>query len=798
MAVNIPSLDLFRCFAPLGKRCSASSAPSEALPVISPTVSRGRRSAGKCSCKLRSILKFDAPSRATFACSGEKFVDHIATSGNQQEVTSLIPQVQRREVLKFGVPSRTMVRCSGKKFADGIATSGNQQEVILEFQFLSLSSLVSFCRYGCSTAFMQVQEQDFTNTPVIPVYVMLPLGTINSECELVDPDSLVNQLKMLKSINVDGVMVDCWWGIVEARGPRQYNWGGYKKLFQIVRELKFKLQVVMSFHECGGNVGDDVHIPLPQWVLEIGGENPDIFFTDKEGRRNQECLSWGIDNERVLRDRTALEVYFEYMESFHAAFEEFFRDGVITEIEVGLGPCGELRYPSYPAKHGWKYPGIGEFQFYDKYLSKSLEDAAKERGGKFCGRKPEGTGSYNSRPNDTKFFCDGGEYNGSFGRFFLNWYSEILINHGDQVLAQANRAFAGIPTSAKVPGIHWWYNSRSHAAELTAGFYHQTGQNGYVPILLMLKKHKTALNFTCVELRTEDQCEEFPEALADPEQLVWEVLLRAWGVGIPVAAENALPCYGRQGFNKILQNARSYDAPNNEHLCAFTYLRLCPDLMEEHNLREFERFIKQMHEPCDDDIGIAGYTEIKALTIVQSSAVSLVYFIAQGYRLSDLTRNYLSGTIPPEWALTKLEYMSVTVNRLSGPLPEYLGNITTLVYMGLESNLFNGMVPAELGKLTNLENLILSANNLTGELPMELNNLKKLTELELQASGFEGPIPSSISVLKNLSELRISDLNGGASECPLLKDMLKMNKLYLTGNFLTGPIPDWIKNRDAK
>ncbi|KAK4399265.1 Beta-amylase 7 [Sesamum angolense] len=138
------------------------------------------------------------------------------------------------------------------------------------------------------------------------------------------------------------------------------------------------------------------------WVLEIGSENPDIFFTDKEGRRNQECLSWGIDNERV---RTALEVYFEYMESFHA---EFFMDGLITEIEIGIGPCGELRYPSYPAKHGWKYHGIGEFQFYNKYLSKSLRMQQK-KGGKYCGRKPEGTGSYNSRPHDTKFFCHGGE-----------------------------------------------------------------------------------------------------------------------------------------------------------------------------------------------------------------------------------------------------------------------------------------------------------------------------------------------------------------------------------------------------
>jgi hypothetical protein len=64
----------------------------------------------------------------------------------------------------------------------------------------------------------------------------------------------------------------------------------------------------MSFHECGGNVGDDVPIPLPHWVTEIGRSNPDIYFTDRTGRRNTECLSWGIDKERVLQGRTAVEV----------------------------------------------------------------------------------------------------------------------------------------------------------------------------------------------------------------------------------------------------------------------------------------------------------------------------------------------------------------------------------------------------------------------------------------------------------------------------------------------------------
>ena len=32
-----------------------------------------------------------------------------------------------------------------------------------------------------------------------------------------------------------------------------------------------------------------------------------------------------------------------------------------------MGPSGELRYPSYPESSGtWTFPGIGEFQCYDK------------------------------------------------------------------------------------------------------------------------------------------------------------------------------------------------------------------------------------------------------------------------------------------------------------------------------------------------------------------------------------------------------------------------------------------------
>ncbi|KAF9666041.1 hypothetical protein SADUNF_Sadunf16G0187600 [Salix dunnii] len=211
----------------------------------------------------------------------------------------------------------------------------------------------------------------------------------------------------------------------------------------------------------------------------------------------------------------------------------------------------------------------------------------------------------------------------------------------------------------------------------------------------------------------------------------------------------------------------------------------------------------------------------------------------------DLWANYLSGTIPREWANTKLEILSVAVNRLTGPIPSYLGNITTLRYLNIQNNMFSGNVPLELGNLINLENITLSANNLTGELPPALANLTKLKELlssnnfigripdfiqswkqldklEIQAGGFLGPIPSSISLLTGITELRISNLLGDGSEFPNIKPMegmtyldlsfnrlkgdlptnydslASLEKMYVTRNMLSGPIPTWIESRNTR
>ena len=76
----------------------------------------------------------------------------------------------------------------------------------------------------------------------------------------------------------------------------------------------------------------------------------------------------------------------------------------------------------------------------------------------------------------------------------------------------------------QISGVHWWYKTASHAAELVAGFYNPCNRDGYASIASVLKKHGAMLNFTCVELHTLNQQQDISEALADPEGLIWQVI----------------------------------------------------------------------------------------------------------------------------------------------------------------------------------------------------------------------------------------------------------------------------------
>jgi beta-amylase len=74
---------------------------------------------------------------------------------------------------------------------------------------------------------------------------LLQLGTINAENEVSEPEVLNRDLQILKRVGVDGVMVDCWWGLVESGGPQRYDWSGYHDLFNMVRDVGLKQQVLL-------------------------------------------------------------------------------------------------------------------------------------------------------------------------------------------------------------------------------------------------------------------------------------------------------------------------------------------------------------------------------------------------------------------------------------------------------------------------------------------------------------------------------------------------------------------------
>ncbi|KAL6570544.1 hypothetical protein OROGR_000094 [Orobanche gracilis] len=209
----------------------------------------------------------------------------------------------------------------------------------------------------------------------------------------------------------------------------------------------------------------------------------------------------------------------------------------------------------------------------------------------------------------------------------------------------------------------------------------------------------------------------------------------------------------------------------------------------------------------------------------------------------DLTRNYLNGTIPPEWGSMNLVNISLLGNRVTGSIPRALANITTLANLTLEYNQLSGSIPPEFGNLPQIEKLLFTSNNLTGELPANLARLSTLKDfrigdnnfrgsipsfiqnwttiekLVIQGSGLTGPIPAGIASLTRLTDLkyhvlrlfvmlkdnlssfvirlnlwvkRISDLSGNESTFPPLSNMRKLKTLILRSCNIVGQLPSYI------
>ena len=338
-------------------------------------------------------------------------------------------------------------------------------------------------------------------------------------------------------------------------------------------------------------MNDACDIPLPPWVLAVGKSNPDIFYTDQNGHRDQEYLSLGVDHQPLFGGRTAVQLYSDMLHAFASNFSTQLGK-TITLLEVGMGPAGEMRYPSYQLSE-WTFCGVGAFQCYDKYMLQSLQNAASKAGHPDWGKAgPNNAGSYNSMLNQAPFFEDNGynNYESDYGKFFLEWYSGALIQHGDDILAEARKAVGSkVEIAAKIAGIHWWYMTASHPAELTAGYYNTRAHEGYGAIAAMLAKHDAEFDFTCMEMRDNEQ----PASCAcGPAELVDQTENEAFSHNIGYGGENALPRYDTTAYQQI--QSQSYRA-GSKPISSFTYLRLSDTLFQGQNWSNFCNFVQTMH-----------------------------------------------------------------------------------------------------------------------------------------------------------------------------------------------------------
>lgn len=318
------------------------------------------------------------------------------------------------------------------------------------------------------------------------------------------------QLQILKNAGVRAISTDVWWGLVEGEEAGRYDWRFYDRLAAEIITANLRWVPILSFHQLGGNVGDSGYMPLPKW-LEQRYSADDLWVKSEQGHISKESVSvWATDLVGF------------HLQSFMREFETHFNRYVtqIDEINVSLGPAGELRYPSYNGHdQNSGYPTRGSLQAYSPLAVRSWQNFVREKyhsidtvNHAWGFNLNDFTQIYPPHPELLKdAFWRKQEQFSPYGKDFFDWYNSSLVRHGKKVLHWAAEAFPHLSIGAKIPGVHWRVGS-DRAAELAAGlirtsysdWYSAASAFGYAGTLEAFAKteklNKITLHFTALEM----------------------------------------------------------------------------------------------------------------------------------------------------------------------------------------------------------------------------------------------------------------------------------------------------------
>ncbi|XP_059659831.1 receptor-like protein 9DC3 [Cornus florida] len=157
----------------------------------------------------------------------------------------------------------------------------------------------------------------------------------------------------------------------------------------------------------------------------------------------------------------------------------------------------------------------------------------------------------------------------------------------------------------------------------------------------------------------------------------------------------------------------------------------------------------------------------------------------------DLSQNKLQGPIPPTIGnLTLLFRLDLRSNLLNGELPDTIYNYSNLQLFNIDGNQISGQLSHKWAVCKNLMYLLLGGNKISGEIPAQLGSLTKLRALNLASNELNGEIPSSIC---NLSYLELLDLSNNSLSNVIPQCLGNFSSelivLDLRMNHFHGPIP---------
>ncbi|KAI3969857.1 hypothetical protein MKX01_038325 [Papaver californicum] len=155
-----------------------------------------------------------------------------------------------------------------------------------------------------------------------------------------------------------------------------------------------------------------------------------------------------------------------------------------------------------------------------------------------------------------------------------------------------------------------------------------------------------------------------------------------------------------------------------------------------------------------------------------------------------LSNNSLSASIPAQLGdLSSLVELDLTTNSLSGSLPMDLKGLRNLKKMMVGDNILDGTLPGNLfTSLNKLQFVVLTHNNLSGPLPDLLWSMPELCFLDVSYNNLTGILPSPR--LSDNASPRVWNLSNNQFYGNLDSSFASISFIDLSGNYFEGKVAD--------